>query len=455
MMAGDAPRRRALALVLLIAGAAPAVPASAQDGAERGGADETPPRAPARELPPAAGGAEEGDRQGPADAAGDDRAEPSGAPQRPFPRDPEPGAPAREVPPPPKDAAKQPPPRGDTDPTASSSGSSDAPQRRVIVIDAATYGIDAVVGRHATYRMRQTAKDTGYAVLGPDETVRAAQRLEMPYPPAPADLWRVTWVAEAHRGAFARVWAHDGRYVIEITVASLDGRGPFFARGTSGSGDLHQVVARLLREAMPPPDRWDVEAAKRLSRRRERAAGERPPSRGADEQAGDATGTSKPAPPPPEREAPEPAPQEPEGPMRHWDLAFQTEGAIGTSENIFYNHMAGARIGYRITRRILLGAYVGYANLRGENGRVHNMVMYAQLEHRVRISTANDLTIPLRFGAGYVPYNGPMLRLAAGLNIPIARRVELGFDLLSPTFWVLPSGTTVSLDVAAELVFRL
>ncbi|MDH5492191.1 MAG: hypothetical protein OEY14_09570, partial [Myxococcales bacterium] len=94
---------------------------------------------------------------------------------------------------------------------------------RLIVIDAAPYQVDPAVGRHVSHRLRVTAAEMGYAVLTAEQSVAAAQALRMPYPPAPADLWRVTHAAGAERGVFARVWAHQGLYVVEVVVASLDG----------------------------------------------------------------------------------------------------------------------------------------------------------------------------------------------------------------------------------------
>ncbi len=63
--------------------------------------------------------------------------------------------------------------------------------------------------------------------------------------------------------------------------------------------------------------------------------------------------------------------------------------------------------------------------------------------------------MPIRAAIGYLPFNGPVLRLSAGINIPLSSRIELGFDILTPTFWFLPDQTVVSLNVAAELIYRL
>jgi hypothetical protein len=63
--------------------------------------------------------------------------------------------------------------------------------------------------------------------------------------------------------------------------------------------------------------------------------------------------------------------------------------------------------------------------------------------------------VPLRFGSGYLPKNGPVLRVAAGPSFPLSNTVRLGLDLFAPTFVIVHDRTVVSLDVAAELSFDL
>jgi hypothetical protein len=103
----------------------------------------------------------------------------------------------------------------------------------------------------------------------------------------------------------------------------------------------------------------------------------------------------------------------------------------------------------------MLGLYAGYANLRGRDGRAQNMLFYLQGEDRIRLGEGTDLTIPLRFALGYLPFNGPFVRISAGLNLPITERIELGIDLIAPTFWVIPSGVAVSANFGLELIYRL
>jgi len=300
-----------------------------------------------------------------------------------------------------------------------------------------------VVGRHVTERMRITAAEMGYAVVDPAATVQAAQRLQMPYPPSPADLWRVTYASRSQRGAFAKVWAHNGRYVFELTIASLDGGGPFFARGTSGAEDLHDVVARLTREALPAPATYDAAAAERYARPQQQAQ------------------------PQPETPADRWTPPEPvdrvrisqrrvsRRPTRRWDVALQTEAAFGTSSDFFYNHLVGLRLGFRITKTLHLGLYGAYANLRGRDERQNNLLPMLQLTQRIRLGSRSSLTVPIRASVGYLPFNGPVIRLSAGLNLPVSERVEIGADILSPTFWFLGSQVEISLNVGLEVIFRL
>jgi hypothetical protein len=422
------PRATKLAVVLVTAilSSSLAAPADAQEGPP----GQRAPRA-ARRSAPAVTAPEAASQEAPEPGLPDVAATPVGS----QPAAPGPGSPTAD----PGPSAIPTPP--------------DGPRRRLIVVDAATYGIDPIVGRVVTDRMRRTGAEMGYQVLDPIATATATARLRMPYPPTPADLWRATWIAQAERGAFARVWAAEGRYVIEVMVASLDGTGPFFGRDTAGSSDLREVTDRLLRAALPPPTQWLQLAP---------ATGARtPPTPWL--QIAPATG-ARPgvAARPRWRERPREELAHPGGigvrlpepPFRRWSLTLQTEAMIGTTRGGFYNHLLGARLDLRITRELMIGAYVGYANLQGRHNRAHNLLFLLQGELRVRLGPSIDLTIPLRAGVGYLPFNGPVVRLAAGLNYPLSPDFEIGVDLIAPTIWMLPSNVAVSLDLAIEATYR-
>jgi hypothetical protein len=367
---------------------------------------------------------------------------------------------------PPDEEALPPAPGGDAEsdarPSSPADGSTDAaaevePRMRLVVIDAATFGIDPVVGRVASARLRRTAEELGYEVLTSEETAAAAQQARIPFPPTPADLWRAAAVARAQRGVFARAWAYEGRYVLEVVVASVDGAGPFFARGSAGADDLRQVVDRLLRAALPPPQvapppTPDTTPPPAISPGPsvEDDEGARGPS--IDELDGEPLVAAAGYPRASSSLATAPRPTEPE--LRRWQITLQTEAAFGAARGFFYNHLLGVRADFRITRDILIGAYFAYANLEGRNGRSDNVLIMGQFENRIRLAPDLDLTVPLRASVGYAPFNGPVIRLSAGLNYALSEHWEIAADLLAPTFWFLPNRTPTSLDLSLEITYR-
>lgn len=322
------------------------------------------------------------------------------------------------------------------------------PALRVIVIDAATYGIDPIVGRVATDTLRRTAATIGYGVIDPTATVAAARSIRMAYPPTPADLWRATWTAQAHRGVFARIWAAEGRYVIEVAVASLDGSGPFFGRDTAGPDDLREVVARLLTAALPPPSAWNPAGV--------------PPSTTPTAVAVTPTlgGPARATPHRARDELAHPTGRDgrrwrrPEPELRRFSVAIQTEASIGTSQGSFYNHFVGARLDVRILRDLMVGLYVAYVNLEGREERQSNFFVMIQGEDRIRLASGLDLTIPLRVGVGYLAFNGPVIRISAGLNYALSENWEIGVDLIAPTFYILADRAAVAFDFSADVQYR-
>ncbi|MEZ4255799.1 MAG: hypothetical protein R3A78_08785 [Polyangiales bacterium] len=302
-----------------------------------------------------------------------------------------------------------------------------APDLAVVVVRAEPVGVDPLVAAQLTEVMTDVARGFGYRIVDEGATTRAVRAVGMPYPPSPSDLWRATRAAGAERGVFGRVWARSGRYVVEVSVASLDSLGPFTGRGSAAAPEFLDMARRLVEQVLPARGTW----------------------RGLDV---------------PREEASWPALRvDPFGAtLRHrrretwapFRIAIQTEGVIGVSKDAFYNHLVGARFDWNVARDVAVGVYGGYANLRGRDGRVANGLVYLMAENRLRITSRSPLTIPLRIAVGYLPYNGPVVRLSGGLNIPVGERYEIGLDLVTPTFWVLPDRTVFSLDVGAEFGVR-
>ncbi|MCB9657958.1 MAG: hypothetical protein H6726_09950 [Sandaracinaceae bacterium] len=421
------PTRQSLAravLCLLLA----LVPGLAR--AQRPGADLPPP--PGADLPPP-----------PGPAPGDADVTPDGPPGNPDVGAPIPGGDPAQLPAPPSPA------------TASEA-------RTAMVIDAATRGIDPRVGQHVTHVMRQTLTALGYSVIDAAATVGAAQHARMTYPPAPADLWRVTLSAGVDRTAFARVWADGGRYIFELTVASADGTGPFFARGSSGAEDLYPVVEQLTRQAVPPPTVWDAAGAARY-----RGAATGAVAASAQPSAAQSPHTSQLAAPTPGlvlgpvTGAPFIRPLSPretrdmDAPGRRFQLALYSVSAIGADGNGFYNHLIELSLGARLRRDIILSLQLGYANLNGREQREHNLLPMLVVEKRLRLSPGLDLSIPIKGAVGFLPFNGPVLRVSAGLAYALGERVEITADLLCPSFWLIDDSVFVSMNLSLGLIVRL
>ena len=99
------------------------------------------------------------------------------------------------------------------------------------------------------------------------------------------------------------------------------------------------------------------------------------------------------------------------------------------------------------------GAYVAYANLKGKDGRASNVLTMFMVDYRVRLTHSGALQLPLRYSIGYLPKNGPVMRMSAGLGYSVSDSVDLVLDLVAPTLWVSGDQTVLSMDIAAEVSF--
>jgi hypothetical protein len=134
-------------------------------------------------------------------------------------------------------------------------------------------------------------------------------------------------------------------------------------------------------------------------------------------------------------------------------LAVQTEAAFGVHPGDFYNQLVGARVDLQFSPRVSVGAYAGYANLKGKDGRAHDLLAYAQVEY-LALTPNPFVRIPLRFATGYLPKNGPVVRAATGLAFAVTPKVDIISELLAPTVWVTGDQTVLSMNVSLELAVR-
>ena len=302
--------------------------------------------------------------------------------------------------------------------------------RDLALIETETRGVDPVVGRFFNQRIKRFAAALGYRVRAPQDAREAMTRFGLGYPPSPSELWTLMHALSAKRVVFATVWISGGQYAFRLQVGSADGAGPYFSEATVTPADLLSRLEETLTEVLPPPGmRFEVPGASAAL---------------AQDAAEGALYFDTAGPPP------VPVPRH-----RPWRLAMHGDTAFGFSSDGFRNHTLGARLDYRFDRELALGAYVGYANLAGRDGRVASLLAYLQFEDRVPINRRGTLHVPLRLGLGYLAKNGPVMRLAAGFGFNMGDQAEATLELLAPTFWLTQETLLFSLDLGVEVGFKL
>lgn len=105
---------------------------------------------------------------------------------------------------------------------------------------------------------------------------------------------------------------------------------------------------------------------------------------------------------------------------------------------------------YRFTSRFSFGATLSYANLKGKDGRVSNLLPEATTEYRILLPSSR-VAFPLRASFGFLPRNGPTLRVSAGFEVALSRAVSLELVPLEPMVWVTRERPEVSLNATLAL----
>lgn len=159
------------------------------------------------------------------------------------------------------------------------------------------------------------------------------------------------------------------------------------------------------------------------------------------------------APVPAAAPAPAPAPSTAPtaGPFR---LALTSTSAFGVTHARFFNQLAGGRLDYRFTSRFALGAAVAYANLKGKDRRVHNVLPEVMVEYRVPLQ-GEQFGLPLRFTNGFLPMNGPTMRVSVGLDFSLGSDLSLELLPLEPMVWVNRERPEVSFNASLGLRMAL
>lgn len=291
---------------------------------------------------------------------------------------------------------------------------------RTIVIDAAPIGVDPGAGTFVTNLIRRRVAELGFDVIPTEEFYDAARQLQMPFPVPPDGVFMLERSLRAPVAVTAEVRAAGGRYVVRLRVRVAVEPGERIRDVIASQWELAQSLRDALPDMLHPPE---------LA----------PPT--------ESYVPLQPATPPRRR-------RRVRAHRYRWELGFTPSVAFGPGRDSFVNALIGARLGFFPLDRLGLSLSVAYANLRARNDdRVSNVLLLAGIETSVDLWPEKHIFIPLRAQVGYLPNNGPVFRLTAGLAFRLARRVRLEVDLLSPTLWVLPETSPVTLDLGVSLHF--
>ncbi len=145
--------------------------------------------------------------------------------------------------------------------------------------------------------------------------------------------------------------------------------------------------------------------------------------------------------------APAEQPALPDEPVaRPLRFSLHSTSAFGVTHARFFNQLVGGRLDYRVTSRFAAGVELAYANLKGKEGRTNNVLPEASLEYRVPLS-GEAFGLPLRMATGFLPKNGPTLRLSAGLDFAASDSLSFEVDALEPMVWITRERPEVSFNL--------
>ncbi len=131
-------------------------------------------------------------------------------------------------------------------------------------------------------------------------------------------------------------------------------------------------------------------------------------------------------------------------------LGFTSTSAFGVTHAKFFNQLVGVRLDYRFSSRFAFGAALGYANLKGKDGRVHGVLPEALSEYRVPLHQ-ESFGLPVRVALGFLPKNGPTLRVGLGFDFALSDSVSCELVPLEPMVWLSRERPELSLNGSLAL----
>ena len=311
---------------------------------------------------------------------------------------------------------------------------------RVAVIDAAPIGVDPAAAQYVTNVLRQAIGELGFAVIPTTELHEAARQIQLPFPVPVDGMVALEQQLHAPAAVTAEVRAASGLYIVRLRVRIDVEHQERVRRVSASQFQLADAVRAALPALLVPPSPDHPVSPEEPDTALAPDGGLLPGGPGA---------------PPGGVQTPPARRRVYRAHPRRWEIGAGPIVAFGPGRDSFVNFLGAARVGFFPIDRLGITATLAYANLNGRDNRVSNFFFAVGVETAVDLVPSRHVFIPLRAEVGYLPSNGPVFRLTAGVAFQLARRVHLELDLLSPTLWVLPETTPVSLDVGAFVRFGL
>ncbi len=299
----------------------------------------------------------------------------------------------------------------------------------IALIDAFPAGVDPAAATFVTDTLRTHIAQLGYPIVPQAQLYDAARRVQLAFPPPPEGIGALMQAVQAPVAVTAEVRGGGGYYqaLLRVRFAQepVERIRQIVATQWTLGDSIRQALPLLL--APPATNPYDAYGAYGQPALPQDMTAWRPPPR---------------RPPSRLHRAP-------------FELALGFEFAFGPGNDAFWNFLGYGRAAWFPVDRFGITASVSYANLRGRTNRVSNALFMVGVETAVELITRNHVYLPLRAEVGYLPFNGPVVRATAGVAFNVATNTRIELDILSPTIWILPGVTAVSLDVGAQVLFDI
>lgn len=133
-------------------------------------------------------------------------------------------------------------------------------------------------------------------------------------------------------------------------------------------------------------------------------------------------------------------------------VALLATTSVGMPGVDFVHQLLGARLELEYAPRFALGLAFSYTNLKGKDGRAHNVLPEVSVAYRAPLG--GGLAVPVRFSGGYLPMNGPTLRLGTGFELTVSETAALELTLLEPMIWVARDRPELAFDLGVGAAAR-